>query len=63
MLNVLEICKQEEHYGELFVPVKQPTARAAMLTGIFEQSFHSLIQSLAEKVQPRKENSGMYFSI
>ena len=57
-LNVLEICKEEKRYGELFVPVAQATTRAAMLTGVSERSLKRFkTQSLAEKVQPRKERS------
>ena len=41
-LNVLEICKEEKCYGELFVPMMQATARAAMLTGVSIRSLHRL---------------------
>ena len=45
-------------YEELFGPVKQATAMAAMLTGVSERSLHRLrIQSLSDMAQPREAAS------
>ena len=51
---VLEICKSEKRYGELFIPLTQAVARASMLTGVSIYSLQRFkAQSHAEKVLTR----------